>query len=67
MAVGLRKQPRTAIFLAITPCIVVIPYGSYGTTCRSHLQRWRIQEELPLLAASEPRRAQLSATLQRSL
>jgi len=37
---------RTALFWVVTQRVVVIPYGCFGTTYRSHLQGLRIEEEI---------------------
>ena len=55
---------RTALFWAITQRVMIIPYGRFGTTHRSHFQVSRIQV-LPLHAARQPRRAQFSTSSQR--
>jgi hypothetical protein len=37
---------RTLLLCVITQRVVVITYRRFGTTCRSHLQGWRIQKVL---------------------
>ena len=37
---------RTVFLCVITQRVVVITYRRFGTTCRSHLQGWRIQKML---------------------
>jgi len=38
------KYVRCAIFSYVTQCVLVIPYGRFGTTYRLHLQGSRIQD-----------------------
>ena len=39
------KYMRTALFWALTQCVVVVPYRRFGTAFRSHLKGSRIATE----------------------